>query len=125
MTRRLLPGLLAVGLAAAPALADPSVTAVPVIDIAPEGAGLGITGHVRGLGDGQVTATLEIAKSDGAGTVRTRQGREIAVSAGSDDVVATTRLSADGSVSLTVTLTLQSDGTEIGSASTVIGAPAD
>ncbi|TMM51860.1 curli-like amyloid fiber formation chaperone CsgH [Sulfitobacter sabulilitoris] len=120
MTRSAILGLFAAAALGAATPADAAPLALADIDIRPAGGALEISGRVRGMDAGKVTARLEIDKSDSAGRTRTSQSRDISVTAGSEDIVATTTLSAQPDLSLTVTLTLVSQGVEIGSASTTV-----
>ncbi|WP_226781150.1 curli-like amyloid fiber formation chaperone CsgH [Oceaniglobus trochenteri] len=119
MLRALLLGAL-VALSPA-AQAQDTVLALPEIDIEPQDGMLSISGRVTGLAEGTVTARLAIAKSGAGGTVNTSQGGEIAVSAGSSDIVASTRLSAGPDVTLEVTLTLWDGEVSIGSTTVTLG----
>ncbi|MEQ6249446.1 curli-like amyloid fiber formation chaperone CsgH [Sulfitobacter sp. HNIBRBA3233] len=124
MIRSLVLGLVTT-LASVSSLSAGSTLALPDIEITPQDTGLLITGHVNGLGDGTVTATLTIDKSDASGRAKTSQSRKIPVSNGSSDTVAQTSLSAQDDLSLRVTLELSADGAPIGIATTTLGAPAE
>jgi hypothetical protein len=103
--------LLATMLAPMPAVAEQVPTlALPVIDVTPVEGGLRVEGRVLGLGDGTVDANLSLTREDGSGRTATRQSREISVTAGSNDVVASTQLSAGEDTRLDVTLVLRSVG---------------
>lgn len=118
---RLLSILFVASVAAGSAVSDPAFPAVPLIDVEQQGDSVLVSGYVRGLKSRNVSATMEIAKSDGSGVVRTSQGRELTLSPGSNDLVATTRLSSNTDTNLVVTLTLTSDGVQVATTSMAIG----
>ena len=122
-------GRIALGMVVAFAMtgarAQSPVLALPDLTLASEGTVLSVSGRVIGVGRGEVSATLEIEKDDSGGSVKTTQSRNISVSPGSSDVVASTQVSAQDDLFLNATLTLRAGNVTIGTSSITVGGSSD
>ncbi|QUJ77774.1 hypothetical protein KDD17_07480 [Sulfitobacter albidus] len=101
-------------------LADGDAMVIPQIDMTPQDGIIAVEARALGMGAGRVTATLTIEKSDGGGTISTSQSRDITLTQGSDDLVASTSFSVQPDLALTATLTMVSDGVVVASSTVSI-----
>ncbi|MEH6647817.1 MAG: curli-like amyloid fiber formation chaperone CsgH [Sulfitobacter sp.] len=95
--------------------------AIPEIEITPQAGSLIITGRVKGIAEGTVTATLSIAKSDKNGNANTQQSTQVTVMAGSQNVIASTNLSVHPEASVVVVLKIMDGDTLISTTQTSLG----
>lgn len=95
-------------------------SAVPSIDISSSASGLTIVGRVLALTDGTFDATLTLDKNGASGSMKTRQGGRLDLSAGKDGSVAKIGISYQPGDTVDVKLEVTVDGKPVARAHTAL-----
>lgn len=109
--------LLLGGLVSAQSSETPPVGALALIGIEQRENGIEIVGSALSLSEAELTGEMEISRRGSSGSVTTRQGGTLSLSAGETGDVARVGISFQPGDHLTVTMTLKQNGNIISEAS--------